>query len=55
MKILKKMQEPYPGLGCQLPHGRATQSGHLCETVKRERVVGPQLASRAERCAESVQ
>jgi hypothetical protein len=37
------------------PHGRTTRSGHLCERVKRERVVGRQRASRAERRAEFVQ
>ena len=36
-------------------HGRTTRSGHLCERVKRERVVGRQRASRAERRAELVQ
>ena len=37
------------------PHGRATRPAHLCERVKRERVVGRQLASRSERRAELVQ
>jgi hypothetical protein len=31
------------------------RTGHLCEGVKRERVVGRQLGSRAERRAELVQ
>ena len=44
-----------PLLRSSRPHGRTTRSGHLCERVKRERVVGRQRASRAERRAELVQ
>ncbi len=41
--------------GYSTPVCRATRSGVLCERVKRERLVGRQLALRAERRTELVQ